>query len=33
MPGVLSGRITRCMRIINPDQEDYPGIVEVINEG
>lgn len=29
LPGSLDGKIVRCMRIINPDQDDYPGIVQV----
>ena len=32
-PGVVDGKIIRCMRIINPDQDDYPGIVQVGIEG
>ena len=30
---VLDGRIIRCMRIINPDQDEYPGIVQFGTEG
>ena len=32
-PEVIDGKILRCMRIINPDQEDYPGIVQVGTDG
>ena len=32
-PEVVDGKILRCMRIINPDQEEYPGIVQVGTEG
>ncbi len=32
-PEVIDGKILRCMRIVNPEQEDYPGIVEVDNSG
>lgn len=28
-PGVVDGKIIRCMRIINPEQDEYPGIVQV----
>jgi len=28
VPGLIDGRIIRCMRIINPDQDEYPGIVQ-----
>lgn len=28
-PEVIDGKILRCMRIINPEQEEYPGIVQV----
>lgn len=28
-PEVLNGKIIRCMRIVNPDQEEYPGIVKI----
>eukprot|EP00918_Siedleckia_nematoides_P008348 GHVU01018104.1.p1 GENE.GHVU01018104.1~~GHVU01018104.1.p1 ORF type:complete len:815 (+),score=93.18 GHVU01018104.1:360-2804(+) len=31
-PTVLDGKVIRCMRIINPDQDDYPGLVKIINE-
>ncbi len=30
---VIDGKILRCMRIINPDQEEYPGIVQVGIDG
>jgi hypothetical protein len=33
LPGFLEGRIIRPMRIINPDQDDYPGLVQVGLEG
>lgn len=33
-PGVVNGKILRCMRIINPDQDEYPGLVQSgIEEG
>lgn len=32
LPDVFDGRIVRCMRIINPDQDEYPGLVQVGNE-
>ena len=32
LPGVLDGKIIRCMRIINPDQDEYPGLVQVGKE-
>lgn len=32
-PEVVDGKILRCMRIINPEQEDYPGIVQVGIDG
>lgn len=32
LPGVLNGRIIQCMRIINPDQEEYPGVVQISSE-
>lgn len=32
LPEVFDGRIVRCMRIINPDQDEYPGLVQVGNE-
>jgi len=28
VPGLLDGKITRCMRIINPEQDEYPGLVQ-----
>lgn len=28
-PGCYDGKILRCMRILNPGQEEYPGIVQV----
>jgi len=27
--GVLDGKIIRCMRIVNPEQDEYPGLVQV----
>lgn len=34
LPGIVDGRIVRCMRIINPDQDEYPGLVQVgVGEG
>jgi cold shock CspA family protein len=32
LPDVFDGRIIRCMRIINPDQDEYPGLVQVGTE-
>ncbi|ELU07507.1 hypothetical protein CAPTEDRAFT_158253 [Capitella teleta] len=29
LPGFLDGKVLRCMRILNPGQDDYPGIVQV----
>jgi len=29
LPGTVDGRVVRCMRIINPDQEEYAGLVQV----
>ncbi|XP_064629135.1 cold shock domain-containing protein E1-like [Lineus longissimus] len=29
LPGFIEGRIIRPMRIINPDQDEYPGLVQV----
>lgn len=29
LPGIVDGKVTRCMRIINPDQDEYPGLVQV----
>ena len=28
VPGLLDGKIIRCMRIINPEQDEYPGLVQ-----
>ena len=28
VPGLLDGKIMRCMRIINPEQDEYPGLVQ-----
>lgn len=28
-PGVLDGKIIRCLRIVNPEQDEYPGLVQV----
>jgi len=28
-PEVYDGKVVRCMRIINPDQEEYPGLVQM----
>ena len=25
----MDGKVIRCMRIINPDQDEYPGLVQV----
>lgn len=30
-PGVCDGKVVRCMRIINPDQDEYPGLVQLVN--
>lgn len=32
LPDIFEGRIVRCMRIINPDQDEYPGLVQVGTE-
>lgn len=32
LPGFHDGKITRCMRIVNPDQDEYPGLVQVGTE-
>lgn len=32
MPEIFDGRIVRCMRIINPDQDEYPGLVQIGTE-
>lgn len=29
LPEVYDGKVIRCMRIINPDQDEYPGLVQV----
>ena len=29
LPGLVDGKVIRCMRIINPDQDEYPGQVQV----
>lgn len=29
VPGVLDGKIIRCMRIVNPEQDEYPGLVQI----
>ena len=29
VPGVVDGKIIRCMRIVNPEQDEYPGLVQV----
>ena len=31
--GVLQGKIVRPMRIVNPDQEEYSGLVQLVAEG
>jgi cold shock CspA family protein len=28
-PGLLDGKVIRCMRIINPEQDEYPGLVQL----
>ena len=31
-PAILDGKIIRCMRIVNPEQEEYPGLVQVCQD-
>ena len=31
--GLLEGKVVRPMRIVNPDQEEYSGIVQVGGDG
>ena len=31
--GVLDGKIIRCLRIVNPEQDEYPGLVQATVEG
>lgn len=32
LPGTYDGKIVRCMRIINPEQDEYPGLVQIGTE-
>ena len=33
LPGSLNGKVIRSLRIVNPDQDEYPGQVQVVNTG
>ena len=33
LPGSLNGKVIRSLRIVNPDQDEYPGQVQVVSAG